>query len=247
MSGATRHARRGAVSERRCGRPGVDEREPGSRSASPAVRRRPRTDLQRPLGLAGPCSRAAVRTCPPVTTACSRSSTRRHRCVRLVVDAPATVPGPARPPSRPHRRSSPPPPDAASPSAATRWRRRPPRATRSSTTSRALTRPSTSGSSPCRRARTASRHGGRWSSSPTAPSPSPSPRMWYTANVVLLREDLVDYQEDPDPSWNVCSASPPLDYSTGDTRVSWCWVGTFPGCDCSFGAAARPRGPGTST
>ena len=39
-------------------------------------------------------------------------------------------------------------------------------------------------------------------------------------NTVLLREDLVDYQqEDPDPFWAVFPNSPPLDYSSVDTRV----------------------------
>ena len=57
-------------------------------------------------------------------------------------------------------------------------------------------------------------------------------------NVVLLREDLVDYQEDPDPSWDVFPASPPLDYSAVDTRERWCWVGAVAGCDRNFAAAA---------
>ena len=58
------------------------------------------------------------------------------------------------------------------------------------------------------------------------------------ANAVLLREDLVDYQEDPDPSWDVFPASPPLDYSTVDTRELWCWAGALPGCARSLADAA---------
>jgi hypothetical protein len=50
------------------------------------------------------------------------------------------------------------------------------------------------------------------------------------SDTVLLREDLVDHQEDPDPQWTVFPASPPLDYSSTDTRERWCWSVAAPGC-----------------
>jgi extracellular elastinolytic metalloproteinase len=46
--------------------------------------------------------------------------------------------------------------------------------------------------------------------------------------VVLVRHDEVDYLGEP--KWDVFEASPPLDYSTTDTRVTWCWVAA-PDCD----------------
>ena len=39
----------------------------------------------------------------------------------------------------------------------------------------------------------------------------------------LVRESLVDYAID-NPTWDVFPASPPLDYSSTDTRETWCWV-----------------------
>ncbi|MBU2670383.1 M36 family metallopeptidase [Actinoplanes bogorensis] len=46
---------------------------------------------------------------------------------------------------------------------------------------------------------------------------------------VLVRENIVDHSED-DPSWDVFPASPPLDYSNSDDRLTWCW-GQLRGCD----------------
>ncbi len=58
---------------------------------------------------------------------------------------------------------------------------------------------------------------------------------------VLLREDLVDHATD-DPTWAVFTANPPADYSSTDTRSTWCLSGTQPGCteavrDASTGSA----------
>ena len=50
-------------------------------------------------------------------------------------------------------------------------------------------------------------------------------------NTVLLREDLVDYLEDPDPRWQVFPNAPPLDYSNNDTRALWCWSADPGDCD----------------
>jgi len=51
------------------------------------------------------------------------------------------------------------------------------------------------------------------------------------ADTVLLREDLVDHQqEEPDPFWQVFPNAPPLDYSTVDTRDRWCWA--VPTAEC---------------
>jgi extracellular elastinolytic metalloproteinase len=52
---------------------------------------------------------------------------------------------------------------------------------------------------------------------------------------VLLREDLVDYENDqssdPDPRWKAFPASPSLDYSSTDTRELWCWESRAAECD----------------
>ena len=48
-------------------------------------------------------------------------------------------------------------------------------------------------------------------------------------SLVLLREDLVDFQ-DPDPQWEVFPNAPPLDYSSNDPRVLWCWSVGGAGC-----------------
>jgi extracellular elastinolytic metalloproteinase len=48
---------------------------------------------------------------------------------------------------------------------------------------------------------------------------------------VLLRENLVDDAQDPDPArWKVFPASPRLDYSSADTRQIWCWDPSGPDC-----------------
>ncbi|MDY7090676.1 MAG: M36 family metallopeptidase, partial [Actinomycetota bacterium] len=46
---------------------------------------------------------------------------------------------------------------------------------------------------------------------------------------VLVRESIVDHSED-DPSWDVFPSSPPLNYSSSDDRLTWCW-GPLRGCD----------------
>ncbi|MEV6110082.1 M36 family metallopeptidase [Streptomyces sp. NPDC051940] len=56
---------------------------------------------------------------------------------------------------------------------------------------------------------------------------------------VLVRDDLVDHSED-NPSWDVFPNSPPVDYSSTDTRERWCDAPTGPGCDESVGTSASP-------
>jgi extracellular elastinolytic metalloproteinase len=41
------------------------------------------------------------------------------------------------------------------------------------------------------------------------------------SGAVLLREDIVDHDTD-NPEWDVFPANPPADYSSRDTRVTWC-------------------------
>jgi extracellular elastinolytic metalloproteinase len=55
---------------------------------------------------------------------------------------------------------------------------------------------------------------------------------------VLLREDLVDHSED-NPEWEVFPNTPPVDYSSTDTRVRWCFA-PGPGCDEVVGTSASP-------
>lgn len=55
---------------------------------------------------------------------------------------------------------------------------------------------------------------------------------------VLVREDLVDYSED-NPTWDVFPNTPPVDYSSADTRVRWCFE-PGPGCDEVVGTSASP-------
>jgi extracellular elastinolytic metalloproteinase len=62
---------------------------------------------------------------------------------------------------------------------------------------------------------------------------------------VLVREDLVEYEPAAaaaadDPSWKTFPASPPLDYSSTDTRELWCWESSSPQCDRTLvNSAAR--------
>jgi extracellular elastinolytic metalloproteinase len=58
---------------------------------------------------------------------------------------------------------------------------------------------------------------------------------------VLVSEDTVDYASD-NPSWKVFAASPPLDYSSTDTRQLWCWTFTasVPGCQKAVSVPASP-------
>ncbi len=55
---------------------------------------------------------------------------------------------------------------------------------------------------------------------------------------LLVREDLVDHAED-DPEWEVFPNTPPVDYSSTDTRVRWCFA-PLPGCDEVVGTSASP-------
>ena len=50
---------------------------------------------------------------------------------------------------------------------------------------------------------------------------------------VLIRNHAVDHlQEEDDPSrWTVFENTPPMDYSSTDTRVVWCWTASSPDCD----------------
>lgn len=57
---------------------------------------------------------------------------------------------------------------------------------------------------------------------------------------LLVRTDVVDHaQDEENPAWDVFPVSPPLDYSTDDTRERWCWVGA-PNCDEEVGNPASP-------
>jgi hypothetical protein len=55
---------------------------------------------------------------------------------------------------------------------------------------------------------------------------------------LLVRDGIVDYAAD-NPAWKVFPASPPLDYSSTDTRETWCWTAA-PGCTR---AVANPSSP----
>ena len=63
-----------------------------------------------------------------------------------------------------------------------------------------------------------------------------------TTGVTLVRQSLVDYATD-NPAWDVFPASPPIDYSSTDTRETWCWT-AGPGCDLVVGNPSR-RSRGT--
>jgi hypothetical protein len=56
---------------------------------------------------------------------------------------------------------------------------------------------------------------------------------------ILVREDLVDHATD-DPEWEVFQVSPPVDYSSSDTRARWCFT-PLAGCDEVVGTSASPR------
>ena len=55
---------------------------------------------------------------------------------------------------------------------------------------------------------------------------------------LLVREDLVDHDTD-NPEWEVFPNTPPVDYSSTDTRVNWCFA-PGPGCDEVVGTSASP-------
>lgn len=58
---------------------------------------------------------------------------------------------------------------------------------------------------------------------------------------VLVRENLVDHEESPEnPQWKVFTPTPPLDYSTQDTRATWCWT-AGPGCTEAVANPASPQ------
>jgi extracellular elastinolytic metalloproteinase len=54
---------------------------------------------------------------------------------------------------------------------------------------------------------------------------------------VLVRDDLVDHEADDDPTWKTFPANPPADYSSTDTRVTWC-LNPAPGCERTVSDAA---------
>ena len=58
---------------------------------------------------------------------------------------------------------------------------------------------------------------------------------------LLLRDGIVDYAAD-NPAWKVFAASPPIDYSTTDTRELWCWTisPSVPGCQQAVANRASP-------
>ena len=60
-----------------------------------------------------------------------------------------------------------------------------------------------------------------------------------TTGVTLVRQSLVDYATD-NPAWDVFPASPPIDYSSTDTRETWCWT-AGPGCDLVVGNPSSPQ------
>jgi extracellular elastinolytic metalloproteinase len=56
---------------------------------------------------------------------------------------------------------------------------------------------------------------------------------------VLIRESLLDHLAD-NPTWEVFRNAPPLDYSSADTRVIWCWLSGALGCDLVLQNSASP-------
>jgi extracellular elastinolytic metalloproteinase len=56
---------------------------------------------------------------------------------------------------------------------------------------------------------------------------------------VLVRDNLVDNLAD-NPRWKAFPANPPLDYSSTDTRVTWCWLASM-GCAQVVGNPASPN------
>jgi extracellular elastinolytic metalloproteinase len=55
---------------------------------------------------------------------------------------------------------------------------------------------------------------------------------------LMVREDLVDHADD-NPEWEVFPNTPPVDYSSTDTRVRWCFA-PGPGCEEVVGTSASP-------
>jgi extracellular elastinolytic metalloproteinase len=56
---------------------------------------------------------------------------------------------------------------------------------------------------------------------------------------VLVRDDLVDHLAD-NPTWDVFTNAPPMDYASTDTRELWCWLPGAPGC---ASAQVNPSSP----
>jgi extracellular elastinolytic metalloproteinase len=56
---------------------------------------------------------------------------------------------------------------------------------------------------------------------------------------VLVRQDLVDHEVD-NPTWEVFPNTPPVDYASTDTRVTWCFGPLARGCDEAVGTSASP-------
>ncbi len=56
---------------------------------------------------------------------------------------------------------------------------------------------------------------------------------------VLIRESLIDYASD-NPKWDVFPGAPPLDYSSNDTRVTWCGTTADPDCERVVDDPASP-------
>jgi len=60
---------------------------------------------------------------------------------------------------------------------------------------------------------------------------------------IIIRTDAVDQlqeEEEADPSWRVFPNTPPMDYSSTDTRVVWCWASTSPDCERTLINDASP-------
>src|SRR6266508_5907541 len=56
---------------------------------------------------------------------------------------------------------------------------------------------------------------------------------------VLVREDLIDREVD-NPTWEVFPNTPPVDYTSKDTRVIWCFAPLALRCDEVVGTSASP-------
>jgi extracellular elastinolytic metalloproteinase len=59
------------------------------------------------------------------------------------------------------------------------------------------------------------------------------------SGAVLVREDIVDHLVD-NPTFDVFPSTPPIDYSSTDTRQLWCWAPGAPGCVRPVQNAASP-------
>ena len=63
------------------------------------------------------------------------------------------------------------------------------------------------------------------------------------SSALLVRDGIMQYAAD-NPAWKVFAASPPLDYSSTDTRQLWCWTLAAPpaGCQKALANAFSPAG-----